>query len=421
MFQRWALTNLLIDTKLVIVINDLLNLCIHPVSEIKNGNFTNLLSPPDDGGVVVTLLLPMERKGVKSRKNYIVFKNAVKNAEGMLNDEQRDSGEIGKVLKQLREFENKNSEFWQTQQNGLAMVVCESGKLTVFKTPFPLEEFVSVGKRPRLGRLMPLTDELRFYILAIDLNELRLFEATRWDVDEINLEHCPSSLDVTLKYNDPEKSLQHHSSGSSTGTGSKVDAIHHGQGGGTDDTKSKSIRRYFEAIDKNLASHFDDLSIPLVLFGQDSEVGNYREVNSYSHLHEDDIRFNPSNQSGDDLEKRILDWVREQADIGVKKSIGRLHSHIGQGQGSVAFRDVIKAAFTGQVDTLFVKKGATHYGTYDPDSHTVTSHDSDTAGTEDNELIEEAVMQVSASGGSVRYLAAEDISVKADIAAAFRF
>jgi len=401
--------------------NNLLNLNIHPVSEIKSGNFTSLISPPDNGGVVVTLLLPMERKGVNTRKNPIVFKNAVKKAEDMLSDEQRSSGEIGKVLKQLKELDDESSEFWQTQQNGLAMVVYESGEITAFKTPFPLEEFVWVGKRPRLGRLMPLTDELRFYILALDLNKLRLFETTRWDVDEIDLEHGPSSLDEATKDDDPEKTLQHHSSGNSTGAGGKVDAVHHGQGGGTDDTKSKSIRRYLEMIDKNLPNHFDDLSISLVLFGQDSEVGHYREVNSYPHLHEDDIRFNPSHQSEDELEKRILDWVREQAAIDVKNSIESLHSHVGQDQGSADFREVIKAAFTGRVDTLFVKKGATHYGTYDPDSHTVTSHDGDTVGTEDNELIEEAVMQTSVAGGSVRYLAAEDKTVKADIAAAFRF
>ena len=44
--------------------NDLLqNLTTHPVSEIKSGNFTRLLSPPVDDGVVVTLLLPLEKKG----------------------------------------------------------------------------------------------------------------------------------------------------------------------------------------------------------------------------------------------------------------------------------------------------------------------------------------------------------------------
>jgi hypothetical protein len=397
------------------------HLIIHPISEIKCGNFTHLLSPPDDGGVVVTLLLPMERKGMETRKNPIVFKNAVKKAEDMLSDEQRDSGEIGKVLKQLKELDDESSEFWQTQQNGLAMVVNESGELSAFKTPFPLEEFVWIGKRPRLGRIMPQADELRFYILALDLNKLRLFEASRWDVHEIELIHGPTSLDDVTKYDDAEKSLQHHSSGSSSGVSGKVNAAHHGQGGGTDDTKSKSIHRYFEMIDKNLPSHFDDRSISLVLFGQDSEVGNYREVNSYPHLHEDDIRFNPSHQSEDELEKRMLDWVREQADINMQNSIKSLHSHIGQNKGSAEFNEVLKAAITGRVATLFVKKGATHYGSYDQESHTVTSHDSDTAGTNENELIEEAVMQVSAASGTVRYLAAEETTVEADIAATFRF
>jgi hypothetical protein len=397
------------------------HLIIHPISEIKSQNFTHLLSPPDDGGVVVTLLLPMDRKGVETRKNPIVFKNAIKKAEDMLSEEQRDSGEIEQVLKQLKEMYHENSDFWQTQQNGLAMIVNESGELNAFKTPFPLEEFVWVGKRPRLGRLMPLTDELRFYILALDLNKLRLFEATRWNIDEIDLVHVPSSLEEVTKYDDPEKSLQHHSSGSSTGTGGKTDAGHHGQGGGTEDTKSKSIHRYFEMIDKNLSSHFDDLSIPLVLFGQDSPVGHYREVNSYPHLHEDDIRFNPSHQSEDELEKRMLDWVREQADINMLNSIESLHSHIGQGQGSAVFSEVIKAVFTGRVATLFVKKGAVHYGTYDLNSHVVTSPDSDTAGVDENELVEEAVMQVTAAGGAVRYLAAEENTLEADIAATFRF
>lgn len=396
------------------------NLKIYPVAKLKSDDFSHLLSPPEKGGAVVTLQMPMEKKGSQTRKNPIIFKNALKKASEMLSEEQREAGEIGKVLKNLEFLEDAAIDFWQHQQKGLALIIEESGAVTAFQTPFELEEFVWVGKRPRLGRLIPLTDELRFYVLALDLNKLRLFEASRWAVDEIEIIHGPSSLDDAMKYDDPEKSLQHHSSGRSTGSGGKVDAVHHGQGG-NEDAKPKNIRRYFEMVDKTLADHFSDKTTPLVLFGPDSEVGEYREVNSYPHLVEDDIRFNPSNQSDSELEKRMLDWVKEKAVAEAKEQVESLDNNIGQGLGSADFAEVIKAAFTGKVATLFVKKGASHFGTYDAETHTVTAGDASSADEGEDELIEAAVMHTAAAGGRVRYVGDDDLEDNADIAAAFRY
>ncbi len=397
------------------------NLTIHPISRLKSEDFTSLLAPDDEDAAFSTFLLPMEKKGVETRKNPIVFKNALKRAQEMV--ERNDCGldKMESALRQLDLPEDAAAEFWQNQQNGLALVVSDSGEATAFKTPFPMEEFVWVGKRPRLGRLMPLVDDLRFYILALDLNELRLFEATRWDVHEIELEHGPTSLDEAMKYDDPEKSLQHHSAGSSPGGEGKLDSIHHGQGGANDSAKTKNVRRYMEMVDKSLADNFPDHTTPLVLFGPDSEVGHFREICSYPHLHEDDIRFNPSNQSDEELNNRMLNWVGEQAKADAAGALETLQSQIAQNLGSSDFDEVIKSAFTGRVETLFVKKGATRYGTYDEERHAVSSHANATPEADDDELIEAAVMRTAAAGGRVRYLGDDELPKGADIAAIYRY
>lgn len=72
----------------------------------------------------------------------------------------------------------------------------------------------SVSQLRGRGPLLPLlSGDGRFYILALSQNELRLLQATRYSVSEVDLEGVPESLSTALRYDVPEESLQWHTSG----------------------------------------------------------------------------------------------------------------------------------------------------------------------------------------------------------------
>ncbi|NNE93481.1 MAG: hypothetical protein HKN23_17685, partial [Verrucomicrobiales bacterium] len=183
-----------------------------PAESLRNGGIANLLNATADSDTVVTLLLPMEEKGAETRKNHIIFKNALSDAARQLPEKARNHGRIGQVLKDLEFFDNPVAEFWQHQENGLVMIIPDSEDITVFKTPFPVEKAVEVSEKPRISRLLPLADDSRIYVLLLDLDGIRLFHAGRWDVEEIELNDVPTSLEEAMRFDDPEKSLQFHTS-----------------------------------------------------------------------------------------------------------------------------------------------------------------------------------------------------------------
>ena len=66
-----------------------------------------------------------------------------------------------------------------------------------------------------LKPLLPLfTAGGRYYQLAISQNQVRLFEGTRFGINETDLRDAPRSLEEALKYDVRESQLQAH-----TGTG----------------------------------------------------------------------------------------------------------------------------------------------------------------------------------------------------------
>ena len=140
-----------------------------------------------------------------------------------------------------------DGDFWQHQSDGLA-VFASDGQFERFRVPLRLEELVIVARRFQLKPLFPLlTGDGHFYILALSQNEVRLLEATRHSVDEIEVEQLPDSFREAVGLDDLEKELQFHTR--SAERGGQRAAMFHGHGPGEEITK-ELLTKYFRQIDE---------------------------------------------------------------------------------------------------------------------------------------------------------------------------
>ncbi|MDF1755375.1 MAG: hypothetical protein P1U89_21485 [Verrucomicrobiales bacterium] len=393
---------------------------IKPLNSLSSDKFEELQNLTDESVTVATLFLPMEVKGAETRKNHIVFKNALHEATEKLSEDEREHGRIGKMLRDLSFLDDSTEEFWQHQDKGLVMIVADNGKVTAIQTPFSLDPFVHVGPRPSLGRLLPLTDENRLYVLVLDLNKTRLFDVSRWCAREIALENVPTSLDEAMRYDDPEKSLQHHTAESATG-GSPQNTMYHGHGITGDETRQKKIRRFFEMVNHDLASNFPDREVPLLLFGLETEIGHYRPVNSYPHLLDEAIVFNSTDLSDDKLKAKMLEAVEARAVKAHNESLKNLESQINRGNGTTDLREIVKGAETGRIDTLYVTKGSSQYGVYEAESNSVELEKDGESGKRSEDLVERAVLTTVRTGGRVHHTDRNELPSGVALAAIFRY
>jgi hypothetical protein len=363
----------------------------------------------------VSIYMPTYRTSPEAKQNPIRFKNLLKEAEDRL---------IGSGLRRpeartlLKPGENllKDSLFWQYQSDGFAAFI-SSGGFRYYRLPTSFKELLVVTDRFHIKPLLHLfTGDGRFYILALSQNEVRLFQCSRYNTSEVELEDVPKSLSEALKYDEPLKQLQFHTQ-TPGGRGERA-AMFHGHGVGTDDAKN-NILRFFHQVDHGLQKLLREEQAPLVLAGVDYLFPIYREANSYPHILEEGIAGNPEGLKPEELQTQAWklvepDFLKVQEEATVKyKQLA------GTDRVSNDMKKIIPAAYDGRVDLLFVAVGIQRWGTFDPVTLSVHLHEEPEAGDED--LLDFAAIHTLLKGGTVYAVKPEEVPNEAPLAAVFRY
>lgn len=148
--------------------------------------------------------------------------------------------------------------------------------------------------------------DLSFYLLALDLKNVRLFKASRNEIEEVTSTKIPKNLKEVSGIDQLEKQLRtHSSSGIGDSSGKKM---FHGHGVGTNHHKD-IICHFFREIDKELNKTLKEKEIPLVSAGIDYLLPIYQKVNKYPVLIKKHIVGNTQRISPKELHKKSLPIV----------------------------------------------------------------------------------------------------------------
>jgi hypothetical protein len=318
--------------------------------------------------------------------------------------------------------------FWEYQSDGLAMFI-SSDTFRCYRLPFDFRELVVVADRFHLKPLLPLlAGDGRFYVLALSQSEIRLLQGTRYSVSPVNLERVPESLDQVLKWSDPEKRLQFHTTTRTPG-GERVrpsvrterPAIFHGHGVASADDPKDYILRYFHRVDEGLSDVLGGERAPLVLAGVDYLHPIYRDANTYPHLLDQGIEGSPEELSAKELHEQA--WaVVQPLFLAQQEQAAALYTQLA-GTGSERSADrvehVAPAAYVGRVETLFVALGLQQWGTFDPQTNAVHLHQQPQPGDED--LLDFAAIHTLLNGGTVYAVDPHKVPGHKPLAALFRY
>lgn len=239
-------------------------------------------------GLCVSIYLPTHQVGREIQQDPLRLKNLLGEAEEHL----LASGLCTPDAKELLEPAQRllqDGLFWQHQSDGLAIFLSRE-MFRYYRLPLDFDALVVVTDRFHIKPLLPLlSGDGRFYVLALSQNEVRLLQGTRYSVSEVDLEGVPASLTEALRYDDPEKRLQFHTSTRTPGGRGERPATFHGHGTGSNDAKA-NILRYFHQVDEGLHDLLRDEQAPLVLAGVDYLLPIYKEANTYPHLVDQELR-----------------------------------------------------------------------------------------------------------------------------------
>ena len=355
-------------------------------------SFSDFQALAQERSTCVSIYMPAEKAGAETRKNPIRFKNALSTAEEKLASLDKSS-DLTESLESAQSYIDRH-DFWQHQDSGLAFFINSDG-IKYYRLPYSFDEQVEVGDRFYLKPLLPvLTNDSKFYLLALSQNEVKFYLGSHYSINEVKLpEGVPGSLAEALKYDDPEKQTQYHS-----GDGGGTTPIYHGQGVGTTDNKDE-IKRFFHQIDNALTSVLQESSTPMILAGVEFLLPIYHEANSYGNLLEEGVLGNPENVAAQDLHSQAWSIIEPHFAAEKTAAIDNYHQQSGAGLSSSRLEEIVAGAANGQIDTMLVTPDAQAWGTFDRQANKVEVQESK---TQDNmDLINFAVTQTYLQKGKV--------------------
>jgi hypothetical protein len=358
----------------------------------------------------VSLYLPTHRAGPDTRpyaqEDVVGWKNLLREAADRLRVAGVPAREAEDLLEPARRLLD-DAPFWQHQSHGLAAFLAP-GVAHVLRLPQQFERMAVVGPRFHVLPLAPLVAaDDRFYILALSQNDVRLMEAGRDTVAEVDLARAPKSLRDLLRVTVPEQQRQYRTlMAPPAATGGRGTAVFHAHGTGIDDNKD-NILQFCQQIDQGVRQLLHGSSAPLVLAAVEYVAAIYRQANRYPHLIEPVVAGNPDGLRPADLQRLAWPVVEPHLRAGQHAVLTRYWQAVATDRTTRQIENILPAAADGRVEALFVQEGAERWGRFDERTRKVVVHDEPEAGDED--LLNAAAAETLSTGGAVLLLGRDEM------------
>lgn len=363
----------------------------------------------------ISVYMPTHRTHPENLQDPIKFKNLVKQLEKSLS-EKYSNGEISGVLTPFYALTD-NPEFWNYNQQGIA-VFGSKEFFRAYTLHMGVSDLAVVANSFHTKPLRKYLQSMdRYYILGINLSEVKLFEGNRYSIAEVPLnDGIPKTLQEALG---EELTEPHLTAAAYGGAGKGVSPMFHGHGSKKDEV-DKDAERFFRIISNEIHEKISKPSaLPLILATLPEHQNLFFKVSNNPYLLERAIDYVPDTVSAEKLVR--LAWeVFEPQYVGELNRLSELFSQAQNDKlGSDSISEIANAIFEGRVEALLIESNKIVSGKFDPETGQIFEADFNHPDTDDllDDLGEAAIKM----GGQVKIFPPERMPVKTGIAAIYRY
>lgn len=347
--------------------------------------------------VCISLYMPSYRASPEKRQNQVRFKNLVREARDELSRIGLRASDVDELLSAARPL--FSDIFWSFFQSDGFCAFISPGDFSYFRVPVRFRESVTVMDRyyikPLLGMIY---NDNRFFMICLGLEGPKLYQCTRFNINELPMEKVPESFKEAIKYSIIDRELQFHTRAPSSGAG-EPGASFYSQGGGMDG-KKRDIVEYFKKVAHGVSGVIGKENAPLLLVGLEQHFGIYKKANGYSFFIEDQyISLNPDDMTREELHAKAVELMGPYLLANRNRAIEMYHNLAGTGKTTADVEFVLPFAFEGRVDTLFIAPEMEKWGTFDADSRKVSVHTQPEKN--DQNLLDLAALYTHLNGGVI--------------------
>lgn len=336
---------------------------------------------------------------------------------------------IRKIEPRARQYGSQGRELLETVSDwdAVSQGVEPRGKsLAVFRSPDVfrvswLDE--QVKSRAVVGPhfcVRPLLPELMrgktFYILALSQKNVRLLRCTSRTAEEVDLPAgIATGFDAYMNSAKPDHVADNRSSPGPDAGSSK--GVMFGTGSERED-KDEYLAHFYRQIDRGVNESLRGKSEPVVLAGVEYEITLYRSSSKYPHLAAESVEGAPNSLKAGEMHARAIDAILRCYEKKVDEALGEYNHKVGGG-ASNRLKEVVTAAHEGRVLTLLVSDSLETTGKFDEATYTVKGRETGTS--EDEDLVNDAVVQTILHAGKVYTVPNGKMPNGAPMAAIYRF
>jgi hypothetical protein len=368
-------------------------------------------------GPCISIFQPGDPPGREALEGPIRYKNLLDEAEDRLVEQGMRRPDARDILREAWALHGDPA-FHRMPTLALALFAAP-GFFEYYRVPVEVPELVVIGDRFHLAPLYRmLTGDGRFFVLALSQNQVKLYEGDRHTVCEVELdEKTPQSLAEWKKFDEEIQSLQFHTRTDNPSSVGERGGIFYGSGSGADRDNKDDILQWFKQLEDAVEEKIRGDRAPLLLAGVEYLIPLYRQASGYPRILDEAITGNQENTSAADLQKRA--WYLVEPHFADEERDAREAYAIQAGRGTAMTRlgEVLRAAHDGRIDTLFVRRGAQRWGTYDNVKRKAIDRNEPQPG--DRDLLDLAATQTLMMGGTVFLV--NDVPGDGDLAAVVRY
>lgn len=352
----------------------------------------------EETDLAVSIFMPTHLRGREVRQDPIRLKNLVSDARSRLESTGMARVDVDEFVAPVLDLVDDYG-FWQHQADGLAVYLTRD-QLRHYKIPHALQEQVVVGSGFRISPLLPvLVGDEPYLVLTLTTDKVRLFEASRFTLNECDLGEIPASISAVAGEADYQNPVQ-ASPIARPQTGSINISNAQVYGDSPPEWRKIQLTEFVRTVTVATERRLAGSSLPLVVVADAEIGGHFKKFASLGSNLAGVIAINPAGIDRDELHQRADEAVRERFDAHRLAAMERFASLRGKSdpRAATALEDVLPAAHQGRVDVLFIRETEALTGHFGSELETRVFGDDDSVS---DKLAHEAVVQTLLHGAVV--------------------
>jgi len=283
-----------------------------------------------------------------------------------------------------------------------------------------VKEEILVNSSFLLTPLLPVMERRhRFYLLVLSKHACKFYEGDQFEMKKLSIEGLPTGMDDVVPFELKEARPTHRRAGAAAGPSAAVGANFHGHGSGLAD-EEEYLAQYLREVDQTLWTEvLHNQHVPLVIASVDYEIALFKQISNYKHISDINLTGNYEHEDRQSLylkaKEKLGAYFREYSNEALKN----YYNSSGTELTTSVVEKVVPAACFAQVSDLFVQKDERIWGSFDEVNNKISIHD--VKHTDDECLINKAIIKTLMNGGEVHMLNEDKMPSKTPLAAFLRF